>query len=78
VRKKRNESGGAGLDTLTFAFYLEDSVSCPTNLKFINNNKIQGASDVPQSILPAAGVQNFPQALLDAAGVQLFPWQAQR
>jgi hypothetical protein len=53
--------------------YSEDGVSYPTNLNFINNFKIQGATDVPQSILQAAGVQNFPQALLDAAGVQLSP-----
>ncbi len=53
--------------------YWEGSVYYPTNLEFINNFKIQGATDVPQSLLQAAGVQKFPQDLLDAAGVTLVP-----
>jgi hypothetical protein len=53
--------------------YTENGVYYPTNLSFINNFKIQGAQDVPESILNAAGVQNFPQGLLDAKRVQLSP-----
>lgn len=48
--------------------FTENGVYYPTNLNFINNFKIQGAQDVPESILKAAGVQNFPQGLLEAAG----------
>lgn len=48
--------------------FTENGVSYPTNMNFINNFKIQGAQDVPATILNAAGVQNFPQELLEAAG----------
>ncbi|MBN1342765.1 MAG: right-handed parallel beta-helix repeat-containing protein [Phycisphaerae bacterium] len=49
--------------------YSEGRVSYPVNMGFINNHYIQGAGQVPQSLLNAAGVQNFPQDVLDAAGL---------